>query len=35
MRRTYGTNLERFNKILDAWGVEHEEYAEEAIYSGF
>ncbi len=28
-------NLERFNKILDAWGVEHEEYAEEAIYSGF
>lgn len=28
-------SLERFNKILDAWGVEHDEYAEEEIYSGF
>lgn len=26
-------NMERFIKILDAWGVGHEEYAEEAIYS--
>lgn len=28
-------SLERFNNILDAWGVEHDEYAEEEIYSGF
>lgn len=28
-------SLERFNKILDAWGVDHDEYAEEEIYSGF
>lgn len=27
-------SLERFNKILDAWGVGHDEYAEEEIYSG-
>lgn len=26
-------NMERFSKILEAWGVDHEEYAEEEIYS--
>lgn len=26
-------NLERFNKILKAWGVDFEEYGEEALYS--
>lgn len=26
-------NMERFNKILEAWGVDFEEYGEEALYS--